>query len=150
MSNVLLINSAKTEVIVFSSKHLRNRLADFTLASSTTVKNLGVIFDQDMLFKQHINQVCKTAFFHLRNNSKIKSILHQGDADKLIHAFVSSLDYCNAKNLLNSFQLIQNAAAQVLTGIRKRDNVSPVKFRIKFKILLLVYKALNGRAPYYL
>ena len=46
-SNFLLFNSDKTEVIVFCPKH---GLADFTLASSTTVKNLGVIFDQDMFF----------------------------------------------------------------------------------------------------
>ena len=165
-SNFLRLNSDKTEVIVFGPKHLRNGLTGFTLASSTAVKNLGVIFDQDMSFKQHINQVCKTAFFHLRNISKIRSILSQGDAEKLIHAFVSSrLDYCNAllagcpKSSLNSLQLIQNAAARVLTGIRKRDHISPVlaslhwlpvKFRIEFKILLLAYKALNGLAPRYL
>ena len=63
------------------------------------------------------------------------------------------------KSSLNSLQLIQNAAARVLTGIRKRDHVSPVlaslhwlpvKFRIEFKILHLAYKALNGLAPRYL
>jgi len=56
-------------------------------------------------------------------------------------------------------QLIQNAAARVLTGTRKRDHISPVlaslywlpvKFRIEFKILLLTYKALHGQAPSYL
>ena len=48
-----------------------------------------------MLLKLHINQVCKIAFFHLRNIAKIRSILSQGDAEKLIHAFVTSrLDYC--------------------------------------------------------
>ena len=72
--NFLLLNLDKTEVIV-GSKHLRNGLADFTLATSTTVKNVLVIFNQDMSFKQHINQVCKTAFFHLWNISKIRSIL---------------------------------------------------------------------------
>ena len=64
-SNFLLLNSDKTEVIVFGPKLLRNGLTGFTLASSTAVKNLEVIFDQDMSLKQHINQVCKTAFFHL-------------------------------------------------------------------------------------
>ena len=96
-SNFLLLNLDKTEVIVFDPKHLRNGLVDFTLASSTTVRNLGVIFDQDMLFTQHINQVCQTAFFHLCNISKIRRILPQSDAEKLIHTFVTSrLDYCNA------------------------------------------------------
>ena len=77
----------------------------------------------------------------------------------------SRLDYCNAllavcpNNPLNSLQLFQNKVAQVLTGINKRDHVSPmltslhwlsVKFRIKFKILLNTYNALKGQAPCYL
>ncbi|KAL3983475.1 transcription elongation factor SPT4 [Sarotherodon galilaeus] len=47
-----------------------------SLASSNTVRNLGVIFDQDMSFNAHIKQICKTAFFHLRNISKIRNILY--------------------------------------------------------------------------
>ena len=102
--NFLLLNSDKTEVIVFGPKHLRDSLSNhvvsldgITLASSTTVKNLGVIFDEDMSFKCHIKQVTRTAFFHLRNIIKIRNILSQSDAEKLVHAFVSSrLDYCNS------------------------------------------------------
>ncbi|TWW58995.1 putative RNA-directed DNA polymerase from transposon X-element [Takifugu flavidus] len=60
---------------------------------------------------------------------------------------------------LRSLQLIQNAAARVLTGIDKRDHITPVlaslhwlpvKFRIIFKTLLLTYKVLRGLAPSYL
>ncbi|XP_071350987.1 uncharacterized protein [Trachinotus anak] len=172
-SNFLLLNSDKTEVIVIGPKHLRDTLCDniltlddITLASSATVRNLGVIFDQDLSFTSHIKQVSRTAFFHLRNIAKIRPILCLKDAEKLVHAFVTSrLDYCNSllsgcpKNSVKSLQLIQNAAARVLTGTRKRDHISPmlaslhwlpVKSRIEFKILLLTYKAINGQAPSYL
>ena len=97
---------------------------------------------------------------------KIRPILSQKDAEKLVHAFVTSrLDYCNSilsgctNKLLKSLQLIQNAAAHVLTGTKKRDHITPVlaslhwlpvKSRIEFKILLLTYKALNDQAPSYL
>ena len=69
---------------------------------------------------------------------------------------ISKQDYCNVlsadcpNNSLNSLQLTQNAATGVLTGINKRDHVSPVlpslhwlpvNFRIEFKILLLTYTA---------
>ncbi|XP_051799606.1 uncharacterized protein LOC127532288 [Acanthochromis polyacanthus] len=171
--NFLLLNSDKTEVIVFGPKHLRNSLSKqivtldgITLASSTTVRNLGVIFDQDMSFNSHIKQVCRTSFFHLRNIVKIRNILSQSDAEKLVHAFVTSrLDYCNSllsgcpNSSLKHLQLIQNAAARVLTGVSKRDHISPilaslhwlpVKSRIEFKILLLTYKALNNQSPSYL
>ena len=171
--NFLLLNSGKTEVIVVGPEHLRNTLCNdiatmdgFTLASSTTVKNLGVIFDQDMSFNSHIKQMSRTAFFHLRNIAKIRHILSLKDAETVIHAFVTSrLDYCNSllsgcsKKSLKTLQLVQNAAARVLTGTKKRDHISPVlaslhwlpvKARIEFKILLLTYKALHGQAPSYL
>uniref|UniRef100_A0A3Q3G6B9 Reverse transcriptase domain-containing protein n=1 Tax=Labrus bergylta TaxID=56723 RepID=A0A3Q3G6B9_9LABR len=171
--NLLLLNSDKTEVIVLGPKNLRETfssdltvLSDISLASSTTVRNLGVLFAQDMSFSSHIRQVSRTAYFHLRNIFKIKNILSQNDAEKLVHAFVTSrLDYCNSLlsgcsgKSLKTLQLVQNAAARVLTRTGKRDHINPVlaslhwlpiQSRIEFKILLLTYKALNGQAPSYL
>ncbi|XP_028454707.1 uncharacterized protein LOC114569086, partial [Perca flavescens] len=171
--NFLMLNPNKTEVIVLGPKHLRTSLSKdiatldgIALASSTTVRNLGVIFDQDISFNANLKQTSRTAFFHLRNIAKIRNILSQNDAEKLVHAFVTSrLDYCNSllsgcsNKSLKTLQLIQNAAARVLTRTKKRDHVSPVlaslhwlpvESRIEFKILLLTYKALNGLAPSYL
>lgn len=171
-SNFLLLNSGKTEVMVFGPEPLRVRLDHMisldgiSLTSSLSVRNLGVTFDQNLSFNSHIKLVCRSAFFHLRNITKIRKLLTQHDAEKLVHAFVTSrLDYCNSllsgcpKNSLRSLQLIQNAAARVLTGIDKRDHITPalaslhwlpVKFRIIFKTLLLTYKVLRGLAPSYL
>ncbi|XP_072246412.1 uncharacterized protein [Leuresthes tenuis] len=171
--NCLLLNSDKTEVVLFGPERFREKLSSYivtldgiSLASSSTVRNLGVIFDQNLSFDAHIKLVSRTAFFHLRNIAKIRNILSQGDAEKLVHAFVTSrLDYFNSLLLgcptysLKSLQLIQNAAARVLMRTNRRDHVSPVlaslhwlpvKFRIEFKILLLTYKVLNDRAPSYL
>ena len=171
--NLQLLNSDKTEVIVVGPEHLRHiicsniaTLDGFTLASSTTVKNLGVIFEQDMSFNTHIKQISRTSFFHLRNIAKVRHMLSLKDAEKLVHAFVTSrLDYCNSllsgcsNKSLKPLQLVQNAAARLLTETKKRDHISPVlaslhwlpvKSRIEFKILLLTYKALNDQAPSYL
>ena len=93
-SNFILLNADKTKVIVLGPKHLRSRLSDnilsldgITLSSSTTARNLGVIFEQDLSFIPFIKQVSRTAFVHLRN---IRSIFSQGDAEELVHAFVIS------------------------------------------------------------
>ncbi len=55
-------------------------------------------------------------------------ILSFEDMETVIHAFISSrLDYCNSlylgfsKNLLSRLQLVQNAAARLLTGIAGPD-----------------------------
>jgi len=73
----------------------------------------------------------------------------------------SRLHYCNAlfggcpACLINKLQLVQNAAARVLTRTREYDHISPVlstlhwlsiKHCIHFKILLITDKALNGLA----
>ncbi len=134
--------------------------------SSSSVRNLGVLFDSNLSFESHVSSICKTAFFHLKNISKLRPMLSTSNAEILIHAFMTSrLDYCNALlggcsvRLINKLQLVQNAAARVLTRTRKYDHISPVlstlhwlptKHRIDFKILLMTYKALNGLAPQYL
>ena len=60
---------------------------------------------------------------------------------------------------LGRLQLIQNSAARLLTKTKKREHITPVlaalhwlpvTFRIDFKVLLLTYKALNGRGPNYI
>ena len=160
-------------VIILGPKHLRDTLSndiaaldDIALASNETVRNLGVIFDPDLSFDLHLKQISRTAFFHLRNISKIRNVLTQKDAEKLVHAFVTSrLDYCNSllsgssRKSLKTLQLVQNAAARVLTRTKKKGHITPVlaslhwlpvKSRIEFKILLLTFKALNNMAPLYL
>ncbi len=62
-----------------------NKVPYLTLASSTTVRNLGVIFDQDLSFNSYIKQISRTAFFHLHNIAKIRHILSQKDAEKIVH-----------------------------------------------------------------
>lgn len=172
-NNFLCLNSDKTEVMLIGPKHLvdnsphhQNLLKGLSLSFSPQVKNLGVIIDQDLSLNTHVKHITKTSFFHLRNIAKVRNFLSFEDAEKLIHAFVTSrLDYCNAlfsgcsNTCIKNLQLIQNAAAQTLTRTKKYEHISPilvslhwlpVKSRIDFKILLLTYKALNGLAPNYI
>ena len=77
----------------------------------------------------------------------------------------SHLDYCNAplyklpQYQYDRLQKVLNAAARVTCLIPKLAHITrllrelhwlPVKFRVEFKITLLVFKALNGLAPQYL
>jgi len=134
--------------------------------SSSSVRNLGVLFDANLSFESQVSSICKTAFFHLKNISKLRHMLSLTNAEQLVHAFMTSrLDYCKAllggcpARLINKLQLVQKAAARVLTRTRKYDHISPVvstlhwlpiKHHIHFEILLITYKALNGLAPQYL
>ncbi|KAI5106473.1 hypothetical protein C0J45_4170, partial [Silurus meridionalis] len=127
-----------------------------SVSACTAVKDLGVIIDPSLSFESHVNNITRIAFFHLRNIAKIRNMMSLQDAEKLVHAFVTSrLDYCNAllsgcsSKCINKLQLVQNAAARVLTKSRKYDHITPVlislhwlpsKSRIDYKILLLTYK----------
>jgi hypothetical protein len=78
---------------------------------------------------------------------------------------LSRLDYCKAlfaglpEELINRLQRVQNAAAWLIKRVKRRDHITPhlaelhwlpVRLRIKFKILVLVYKCINGLALVYL
>ncbi len=88
---------------------------DGCTVTSSTVKNLGVILDSNLSFENHISNVTKTAFFHLRNIAKLRNMLSVSDAEKLVNAFMTSrLDYCNAllggcpASSINKLQIVQN------------------------------------------
>ena len=160
------------ELQVFTSKFRANPELDSVVVIDESItpephaRNLGIILDTYLTFNNHIAKVCKVSHFHLRNISKIRKFLSKESTEILIHAFVSSkLDHCNSllyglpAYQLAKLQVLQNTAARVVSLTKKYDHITPVleslhwlpvKFRIVFKVLLLVYKALNGMAPPYL
>ncbi|GAA6093889.1 uncharacterized protein LOC116685831, partial [Tachysurus ichikawai] len=166
--NFLHLNEEKTEYILFSPDSPSSSLnfGPLTPQFAPTVCNLGVIFDKSMHFDKQISAVVKVSFYQLRLLSKVKSILSRADLEKAIHAFISSrIDYCNAlytglnQSLLNRLQMVQNAAARLLSKTSKRSHITPVlhslhwlpvRFRVEYKVLMFVFKAINGLAPAYL
>ncbi len=120
-SNFLLLNSEKTEVLIIGPKTPRSNNLEHCLTldgcsvdSSSSVRNLGVLFDSNLSFDSHVSSICKTAFFHLKNISKLRPMLSISNAEMLIHAFMTSgLDYCNAllggcsAHLINKLQMVQ-------------------------------------------
>ncbi len=92
-NNFLLLNSDKTEILLIGPKNSTQNLLDYNLqldgctVASSTVKNL-VILESNLSFENHISHV--TAFFHLRNISKLRNMLSVSDAEKLVHASMTS------------------------------------------------------------
>ena len=171
--NKLKINDSKTEFLILGSKQQLQKVnikgvqvGDENIEPVTSVRNLGVIFDQNLAMDKHISKVCRTAFFHLHNIRGIRKYLTHDAACSIVHAFVSSqLDYCNSllsglpSCLVKKLQRVQNSAARVILDISRFDHITPaliklhwlpVKFRIKFKVLLIVFKAIHGLAPIYI
>ncbi len=96
--NFLQLNKDKTEVIVFGAKEERLRvstqLQSVMLKATDQARNLGVVMDSDLNLNNHIKTTTKSAYYHLKNISRIKTLLSQ--QEKFAHAFIfSKLDYCN-------------------------------------------------------
>ena len=168
--NFLQLNQDKTELLIIGSEALRekhgSKLSKLNIKACNTVKNLGVVFDSKLSFEPHIRNTLKIGFYHLKNIAKVRPFLSQASTETLMHAFITCrIDYCNAllsglpKKNIARLQLLQNSAARVLTRTRKRAHITPILkslhwlpvcFRFDFKIILLVFKALNGLGPSYL
>ena len=114
----------------------------------------------------HVNTVCQSYFFHLRNIGFIGKYLTYDAAKIIIHAFVvSKLDYCNSllyglpSYLIQKLQYVQNSAARLVNQCPRFFHITPVlrdihwlrvSFRIEFKIMLITYKVLHDRTPIYI
>ncbi len=168
--NFLQLNKEKTEVIAFGNKDEVLKVNAYLDSRGQTtknqVRNLGVILETDLSFSSHVKAVTKSAYYHLKNIARIRCFVSSQDLEKRVHAFITSrVDYCNGlltglpKKTIRQLQLIQNTAARILTRTRKSEHITPVlrslhwlpvTFRIDFKVLLLVYKSLNGLGPKYM
>ena len=88
----LKLNSDKLELPGISSCYqpcpLVASLKISIAQSSASDCNLGVVFDNSLKFEKH-GAVCKSAFYHLRRISKIRSYLPEESAIALIHAFMT-------------------------------------------------------------
>ena len=61
------------------------------------VRNLGSGFHSQLSMSTHISKLCSSAFFHLRNISRIRKFLSPEETKTLVHTFVTSrVDFCNS------------------------------------------------------
>jgi hypothetical protein len=171
--NCLSLNPAKTEFLIIGTNQQRSKLnlnsftfANTTVACCSSVRNLGVIFEEDLSLSKHITQVCRSCHFLIRQLRTIRPMLDYDSAVLLANALVSSkLDFCNSlysglpKSSLHKLQLVQNSLARSVFSARKFDHVTPlmhklhwlpIEQRISYKVALLTYKTLHYNSPSYL
>ncbi|KAK2898055.1 hypothetical protein Q8A73_014435 [Channa argus] len=167
----LQLNLSKTEVLVFPARPLMQHNISINIGSTVIVptnlaKNLGVIIDDQLSFKDHISSVSRARRFALYNIRKIRPYITEYTTQLIVQALVTSrLDYCNALlmglpiSTIKPLQMIQNAAARLIFNQPKKTHVTPlfrslhwlpVAARIRFKALSLAYRVVNSTAPAYL
>ena len=161
--NDRIYNPSKTEFLLIGTKLQREKflnnfpclLLSQDTNPSTSAKNLGVLFDSSLNFRNHISQTCRACFYHIRDLRRIRKSLSLDLAKQIAVALVSSkLDYCNSlfhnmpEKDIARLQRVQNCLARVVTKaprfshfvpILKRLHWLPVKFRIHFKICATIF-----------
>ena len=157
----LKLNPEKTEFIVFGSKSQCQKISSLfpvsilgsLLHPVDSVRNLGVWFDAEFSFSEHVKRTCKACFLQMRDLCRIRQYLTPEVAVLAANALVSycsRLGYCNSlfRGLscfnLHKLQSIQNTLARIVTNHRKYAHVTPilkqlhwlpVKYRCMFKTL---------------
>jgi hypothetical protein len=172
-SNTLKMNATKTDVSLFGSKVILAKCQSQSVSVggeqvtiSEGLKYLGVWLDSNLNMKQHINNTVKTAAGNIRRISNIRQFIDIDTAKTLACSLVlSHLDYANSilcglpDTSIRKLQRIQNWAAKVVLRCGKYESSTetlkklhwlPVRSRIDFKILCVIWKCLIGVAPSYL
>ena len=142
--NMLKLNDDKTELIVFASRYNQHlysyvsmMIGNTTVVCEPQVKNLGVIFDQVMSMRQHVNYTSRTARFHFRNISRIRRYIPEESCKLVVQSLVTSrLDYSNGllygipKSAVSILQSVQNSAARIVTRLLRGNILHPFSKRL--------------------
>ena len=172
-SNRLQLNSDKTEVLWCATGRRQHQLSTTALSIDgvqvspvTSVRNLGIFIDADLVMRTHVQRTVSGCFAALRQLRQIRNSVPTATFQSLVVALVlSRLDYGNSVliglpiHLLRRLQSVQNTAARLIYRLRRFDHVTDalvslhwlrVQERVVYKIAVLTFKVLHGIAPAYL
>ena len=173
-SRFLKLNVGKTEVLFVGrpQDHMLHNNLSVTIghkiyrSSSTVLYSLGAHLDSMFSMDSMINECVKACSFNLKKLQTIKFDLDRNSRLLAVKSHIlSKLDYCNlllcnvSTQKLSSLTKVLHTAVRFVFNLKKRDHISqylkqahilPIKFRIKYKSCLFVYKILHGISPLYL
>ena len=166
ISNMLMVNDSKTEFLIVGSKQQLERVnipfihvGEDQITPVTSVRNLGVIFDSNLKMDMQITKACQIA-------SWLSSTQHQENpkiSEPGSHVHDYTCIYYKPDWLLQQFDewttRKSHQETRLVFNLGKYDRITPalvtlhwlpVKYRIEFKTLLIVFKGLHGKAPTYI
>ena len=135
--NMLMLNNSKTECVVAASPQNLAKLhnnsyqtGDNKISPLSKIKNLGVIFDETMSMKDHVNTIVKTVNFHLRKIYRIRRFITVDSCNQFARSLIlSRLDYANSLSYgiaakdRRKLQKLQNKAVKAADFILLRPAV---------------------------
>ena len=164
------INAQKTQLIVLGSRQNLQRLPPVTVqfmgaavTGSTSVRNLGVMFDQCMTFSSHVSDLVQRCTGLLCGLAHSRHCLPQSVLVTLVQGLVvSRIRYCisvygvTSQTEIGRLQKLLNFAARVISGRRKFDHISDVLRNLnwlssdglyQYHALTLLHRILSSNMP---
>jgi hypothetical protein len=97
------------------------RVGSLQVTPEECIRNLGITLDSGLSFEKHVNEVCRKAYFQIKNIARIRRYLDINATRTLVHALViSTIDYSNAvlvglpESVIGKLQRVQNLAARLI------------------------------------
>ena len=175
-ANKLTLNVLKSEYMLVGSRQKLSTLDQNSMSLSVDglplkrcneAKCLGVLIDEHLTWKKHIQSITSKVSIGLRTLKSIKPILNR---DCMIKVYKTTIepyfDYCSLvwdsidAALTNKLQVLQNRAARIITGasyltVRTSDifeqlNWEKLNERRMRQKAIMMFKIVNGMAPPYL
>ena len=100
------------------------------IKSSTTVREVGVWLDSELIMHDHTSRTAYSCFFHLRRLRQLHGVICHSTMQQLISAQLSRLDYCNVmlagipSTTPGPLWQVVHAAVRLVVGLGPRDQVS--------------------------
>ena len=168
----LKLNTNKTILQIFPASstvidldiHVSN--SSDVIKSSRVAKNLGFLVDVQLKFTEQVSQTIKSCSFQLKKISSFRNCMTRDTCKRLIGALVlSRLNFCASlyqlcrKKDKQRLQRLQNHAARIISKSGRHEHITPILKHlgwmkienfIKYRILMITFKALKLETPLYL
>ena len=165
--NKLSRNIEKTNFMIFSHKYINNvidiNITNRTISRVHTTKFLGVIIDEKLNWKEHINYIKTKLSKSISIMYKAREMLNKNSVRTLYCTlFLPFIDYCaevwgNTYNTnLRPLIILQKRAIRIIEKVNRRSHTSTLFYSLKImkledmielKTLVVMYKAKNNCLP---
>ena len=165
--NCLCLNVSKTCYQLYSKRQLESspdiRINDVSILRAKIVKFLGITVDDQLTFKNHIENVSRKIAIAIGFLYRGREVLGRRELKLVYNAILlPHLNYCNLvwginyPTNLQRLQLLQKKAARVILGLQYNEpvshrfqelDISPITQLIERRCLMLIYKIKHSLAP---
>ena len=167
--NKMKLNIDKTKYMILNSRNVDNCnviIDDTCLDQIMEIKYLGVIIDNKLNFKSHLDYICKKIAKKLYFFRSIRNKLSVYTSIKIFNSIIKPhFEFCSTimlmfnNEMVKRLQVLQNRGMRII--LKKNKFVSKsslfnslnwlnVNQKIKFNVIIFVFKIINGYLPKYL